>query len=413
MGFLLRNWQLKLGAVLLATILYTGLVFSGEFSEDTREVPVSAANQAGDAFVLSGDLGTIEVRYRVATQTAANVTADSFVATVDLSGYDMENAPEPQVLPVDVTPLIDGVEVLGLDPPTVTIEMDRLDVKEVQVEVISGEVPDGLEIGQPEVSPETVQVRGAASLVQLVDRAVARVRIDPSGIGITDSVILEPVDVEGQPVGPVALLPETVAVQVDVQEVLTNKTVSVRPDISGTPALGFVLGGLQVEPSTVTLRGLPEVLSLVSEVLTEPISMEEASSDQTIEAELILPEDTVLAEPEAPTTATVTAIIEPFVLSRTFLTGVICAGAGDNACLPGFDQVTVTLSGPADALGGLSAEDVTVILDVDGAGPGSYDITPALPALPGGVELIAISPGIVPVTVVAPATPAPTPTPAP
>ena len=35
MGFLLRNWHLKLSAVLLATVLYTGIVFSGAFDEAT------------------------------------------------------------------------------------------------------------------------------------------------------------------------------------------------------------------------------------------------------------------------------------------------------------------------------------------------------------------------------------------
>ena len=33
MGILLRNWHLKLSAVLLSTVLYTGLVFSGSFTD--------------------------------------------------------------------------------------------------------------------------------------------------------------------------------------------------------------------------------------------------------------------------------------------------------------------------------------------------------------------------------------------
>ncbi|MGH2428282.1 MAG: CdaR family protein [Candidatus Limnocylindria bacterium] len=413
MGFLLRNWQLKIGALALATILYTGLVFSGSFSENTIQVPVSGTNQAGDAFVLSGDLGTVEVRYRAASDTPANITADSFVATVDLGAYDMDQAPDAQVLPVDVTSLIDGVDVLVLNPTTVTVEMDRLDVKEVPVRVVSGDVPDGLDTGRPQITPDTVQVRGAASLVRLVDHAVARVRIDPSGIAIDAPVILEPVDVEGQPVAPVDLDPASVTVQIDVQQIETNRTVPVRPDISGTPSAGFALEGLQVEPSTVTLRGLPEVLSEIDEVLTEPLSLEDASSDQTFEAQLSLPEGTRIVEPGPDAVATVTATIGPSVSSRTFVTGVTCTGAGDNACLPAFDQVSVTLSGAAASLSALSAVDVTVTVDVGGQGPGTYDLVPALPPLPDGVELVVISPGSVPVTVVAPATPAPTSTPAP
>ena len=72
-----------------------------------------------------------------------------------------------------------------------------------------------------------------------------------------------------------------------------------------------------------------------------------------------------------------------------------------------------TLSGPSDALSNLSAEDLTPTLDAGGLPPGSYTLTPVVPALPDGVELIGISQSSVPVTVVAPATPAPESTPEP
>ena len=53
MGFLLRNWHLKLSAVLLATVLYTGLVFSGSFSESSVQVRIEQANASRDVFVLT------------------------------------------------------------------------------------------------------------------------------------------------------------------------------------------------------------------------------------------------------------------------------------------------------------------------------------------------------------------------
>ena len=49
--FLLRNWHLKLSAVLLATVLYTGLVFSGSFSDDTIELPVRQPGQPDGSVV--------------------------------------------------------------------------------------------------------------------------------------------------------------------------------------------------------------------------------------------------------------------------------------------------------------------------------------------------------------------------
>ena len=74
MGFLLRNWHLKVSAVLLATVLYTGLVFSGSFTNSTVQVRIEQLNASRDVFVLSGDPGLAEVSYRVANADAAAVT---------------------------------------------------------------------------------------------------------------------------------------------------------------------------------------------------------------------------------------------------------------------------------------------------------------------------------------------------
>ncbi|MGH2381467.1 MAG: CdaR family protein, partial [Candidatus Limnocylindria bacterium] len=329
--------------------------------------------------------------------------------------YDMERAPEPQVLGVEVTSLIDGIEILRIEPETVRFAIDRIETRTVPVEVDTGVVPDGLEIDEPVVSQDEVQVRGAASVIGLVDRVLARVLIDASAIDFNDAVNLVAVDVAGQEVGAglIELDPETVSVQIDVQETETTQTLPIRPDITGTPAAGFALVSLAIEPSLVTLRGTPAELSGVSEVLTEPLSIDGASSDQQLETTLVLPEGTSLADGADDVAVVVSAGIEPSVSSRTFLVGIVCAGAGDNACLPSIDQLTLTLSGPVDTLAGLDAGDVTPTLDATGLAPGTYDLEPSIGGLPDGVQLLGIVPGTVSVTIEAPATPEPTPTPAP
>lgn len=412
MGLLLRNWHLKLSAVLLATVLYTGLVFSDEFSQDQVQLTIGITGQPASTAVLSGTPGAVDVTYRASNDVSGTLTSDSFRATVDLSDYDMERAPEPQVLPVEVVALVDRVEIVRRDPPTVTVEIDRLVSKSVPVRVDYGEVPETLEVGQPITSVEEAEVRGASTLVDRVDRVVARVLIDESGIRVERTVSLEPVDIEGQPVANVAVEPETVNVEIDVQAVETNRTVSVRPAITGTPAPGFALDALSVDPSTVTIRGLPDVLTAIEEIVTETLDITGLSADESFELELIMPEGARRLEP-GEELVTVSVSIAPSVSSRTFVVGVLCQGAGENACLPGLQQVSVTLSGPGAAFAQLSAADVTPVVDVSGLEPGSYSLTPTIVDLPDGVSLEGISPGAIPVSVVAPATPEPTPTPTP
>lgn len=412
MRFLLRNWHLKVSAVLLAMVLYTGLVFSGSFSEDRVQLTIGITGQPADTAVLSGTPGAVDVTYRAPNDVTGTLSTDSFRATVDLSNYDMDQAPDPQILPVEVVSLVEGVEIVRREPSTVTVEIDELVTKRVPVVIDYGDVPETLEVGEPITSDEEVEVRGASTLVERVDRAVGRVLIDESGIRVERTVTLEAVDIGGQPVPNVALNPETVNVEIDVEAVETNRTVAVRPQITGTPAPGFALASLSVEPTTVTIRGLPDVLTGMEEILTETVDLTGLSAGEAFEVELLVPEGIRVLEP-AEEVATVTVGIDPSVSSRTFVVGVICQGAGENACLPGLEQVAVTVSGPGSAFAALSAADVTPIIDVSGLDPGSYSLAPTIAGLPAGVTLEGVSPGAVPVTVVAPATPEPTPTPEP
>lgn len=414
MRLLLRNWHLKLSAVLLATVLYTGLVFSGSFSDGTISVRIQGVNPPADSIVLSGELGLVEVTYRTPRTRSGVVNDQAFAATVDLSEYDLDRAPEPQVLDVEVTSLFEEVQIVGVAPSQVRVSIDRVEERSVPVEVDPGVVPDGLEFDEPVVSAEEVEVRGAASLVGQVDRVVALVSINPAGIDFNQAISLTPVDVRGQPIGPglIDVDPETVSVQIDVRVTETSVTVPVRPDISGTPAPGFALVALDVDPLAVTLRGLPNALEGIDEVLTAPLSIDGVSTDQSFDTTLVLPDGLRLADSE-PDAVTVTATIEPSVSSRTFVVGISCVNAGDNACLPGLEQLSVTLAGPGGALSALTAAALTPIVDAADLAPGTYELTPVLGALPDGVDLVSISPGVVQVTIVAPATPTPTPTPAP
>jgi YbbR domain-containing protein len=412
MGLILRNWHLKLSALLLATVLYTGLVFSGSFTDSSVQVRVEQVNVSRDVFVLSAEPGVVEVQYRVANEQAGGVTAEDFVVGVDISTYDLDRAPEPQELRLEVRALKDGLEDLTVVPETIRVAADRVEVRSVPVEVDRGTIPDGLEIDEPVLSADAVEVRGPASVVAQVDRAVAFIDIPASGINVNEPVPLTLVDVADQPVGAGQLEvdPEVVSVQIEVRAVETETTVAVRPDFSGTPAPGFALEALRVEPAFVTIVGLPEVLAEITSVTTEPITIDELSADQAFEVELQLPDDVSLADDE-PTTVTVTATIGPSVSTRTFVVGVVCTGAGDNTCLPRVDEIAVTLSGAGEALSALTAASLTPTVDASGLDPGNHDLTPVVSGLPDGVELVDI-PATVPVTIVAPAPP-PTPTPTP
>jgi YbbR domain-containing protein len=408
MGWLTRNWHLKLAALGLATILYTGFVYSGSFTDEVFPgLPVEAINQPSGAYPLTQQLGTVDVQYRLAADAPERVTADSFAVTVDLAEYDMERSPELQSLEVHVTSLQQGVEVLDHQPTTVAVALDQLAERQVSVEVETGDVPEGLATSTPRTSHDEVTASGPESQLGRVDHAVARVQIFESGIDVRQQVPLVPVDIDGREVESVELEPATIQVEIDVRAVETSKTVPIRPVLTGNPADGFQVNTVTVEPAVVTIFGPPDAVEEITEVTTEPLAVGGANANLELEAVLQLPGDTRTADDAA--APVVTIVIRQSIVTRSYLVGLICENAPDgSACLPQQDQVSVTLRGPAGTLAGLDPADLTPTLDASGLAPGSHVLTPTF-ALPNGVNLVSVSPGTVTVQIVPPATPTPAP----
>jgi YbbR domain-containing protein len=388
MALLLRNWPLKLGALLLSILLYAGLVYSGSFTEQqVRGVPIRATNQPLNTYLLTGELGTVDVSYRALAGAAGEVSVSTFTATVDLEAYDMAQAGEPQLLAVEVRSLDDEVEVLESAPLEVSVVLDRLGVRTVRVVVDRGEVPPGLEIGVPSVVPTTVQAQGPESRLQLVTRALARVRIDPSGIDVSEQVDLVPVDVDGEPVEAVELSPGAATVEIEVSTAETSKTVPVVPVTSGTPPSGLVLASITLEPAAVTLFGPPEILAEVTSVATAPIDLAAVSSDRVVEVALVVPDQVSLDE-GVPPTASASVNVEPDLASRTLLLGPVCQNVSAGlVCQPQVGQVAVTVSGPRSAVAALNPAQLTLALNMAGLGEGTHQVTPTL-SLPGGISLV-------------------------
>lgn len=388
MAWLVRNWPLKLGALLLSILLYAGLVYSGSFTErQATGVPIRAINQPLNTYLLTGELGTVDVGYRAAAGAAGSVTTSTFSATVDLEAYDMTQAGEPQRVPVEVRSLDDEVVVLAVAPVEVSVILDRLAVRTVRVVVDRGELPPGLEIGVATVTPSTVQANGPESRLRLVTRAVARVRIDPSGIDVREQIDLIPVDADGQRVVAVDLSPSSALVEIEVSTAETSKTVPVTPNLVGTPPVGLTLTGVVVEPAAVTLFGPPGVLTGITSVETAPIDLSAVTADAVLEAGLVLPDQTRLGEGTA-TAVAVSVNVDPELASRTILAGPVCQNVGSGlVCQPQVSQISVTVSGTRAAVAALTPSEVTPVLNMAGLGEGTHQVTPSV-NLPAGISLV-------------------------
>lgn len=402
--FVVHNWPLKLGAVVLATLLYAGLVLSQNAQVWVGRVPIVPVNQPVSVVIL-GNLGEVhDIRLFAPRDAFDRLSSASFSAFVDLAGVEPQPGSSFVTVPVQVRVADGRVQVLDFDPRQIQVQLDPLVSKTVPVEVDHGTVPAGLEIRDPVLDVRQVTVSGPRSAVSQVAQAVARVLIQPSGISIDQSVDLVAVDGRGEPVSQVRLDPAAVRVRILVGNQLVSKSLPVNPVVVGTPGVGYEIGAITVNPAVVTVEGDASVLAELARIDTNPVSLSGAAADFARTIDLALPEGVA---PLGDGTVRVSVRIRPTMGSRTISAGIVLTGErADHRYGLSTDRVLVTVGGAAADLDQLDARSLVVVADVTDLEPGGHEVT-LRAALPSRLSLVAIAPARIVVTVELPASPSP------
>ncbi len=396
--FVVHNWPLKLAAALLAIFLYAGLILSQSAQVWPGSVPIIPLRLPTTAVLLGNLPSVTSIRYFAPPDVAQLLSSSSFTATVDLSQAQPQSGSPFVIVRVVVTATDPRVTVLDYDPPSIQVRLDPLVSKLVPIAVDHGTVPPGIEIRAPALSASQALVSGPESIVRLVTAAQARVVIQPSGIDVDQTVDLVAVDIRGEAMGPVNLRPSSVHVKIAVGSGLQSKTLPVNPVIAGTPAVGYQIAAVAVNPVVVTVVGDANALALLSKVDTLPVSVGGAASGVNQTVGLALP-DGVSALAEA--TITVTVAIQAQAATRDYSAGLVLSGARDDRTYAlSTGSVLVTLGGTVASLDTLDPSSFSVVVDVDGLGLGSHKVKVTV-SLPADVQLVAVSPAQVTVTVIA------------
>jgi YbbR domain-containing protein len=400
---IVHNWPLKLGAVILATLMFAGLVASQDSNTYPGPIPVFVENQPPDT-VLTNQLRDVEqIRY-LAPAEVGNLRAEDFHATVDLA--DVVPDGNPVTVRVNVTAVDPRVTILEVRPRSIQVILDQKISKEVPVVVDLSDPPEGLEIGEVTVSPEVVTVTGPSAQVNLVVAARVSATIDASAVNVDRDVQPVPVDQSGEVVTNVDLDPGLVNIKVPVYENLQNRTVPVNPTVTGTPGAGFRISSVEVAPLVVTVEGDLDQLQALVAADTAPVAVSGATRDVTAEVAYALPTGVT---PVGAQMARVTVHIQPVTETRTFTAGLRLDGRQPDLLYePSETQVLLTLYGSSADLDRLDTSPIVISLNVAALEPGVNEV-PVVPSLPSAITVAAISPETVTVTV----TPRPTLTPSP
>ena len=182
-----RNLGLKVLALGLGGLLWFTL--SGQQVERTIRAPIEYVNKP-PALEIEGDLtDTVFVHVRGTDSQIGRITPGDIHALIDLAGFNAVTRgtfalPKEQI----VVPF--GVEVLRVDPPEVTLTLERSGSWVVPVVPdIVGTPAAGFVRGAVKVDPATVEVIGPESQGKLLDHATtARIAIEGATAAVTQTV---------------------------------------------------------------------------------------------------------------------------------------------------------------------------------------------------------------------------------
>jgi YbbR domain-containing protein len=389
------NWPLKLAAIALATILYGGLIVTQNAQTRGVSIPIEVLRDSQPAdTILIGELGSVtEIRYLVSDSDVA-ITSSNFTATVDLS--QLRPGPQAQSVRVVVQSADPRIDVLSATPAFVSVHLETVDEKDVSVVVAPGQVPTGLSIDQPTQSIRTAKVRGAQSDIARVTSVRAVVQVDASGISIDRDIPLTPVDQLGEVVRGVDVVPATVHVTMNVFEDRSTATVRIVPVVTGAPAPGFEVTAVSTSLPVLTIKGDAVDLKDVPTAQTKPVSVDGRSEDFDLSVGFDLPATVTPVTAEA---VIVHVTIRPLSESRSFSAGIVLTGArGDRTYSLSTGQAIVTIGGSPADLDRLTGSTIALTADVAGLDVGSHEVKLTI-VLQAGLNLVAISPSTVVVTV--------------
>jgi YbbR domain-containing protein len=400
LGAIVYNWPLKLMAIVLAALLYAGLVLSQNAQSRQVIVQIDPVGQPVGT-ILIGTLGEVsEISYLVTDQSNVTITSSNFSAHVDLS--QVQPGPQSQSVRVVVESADPRIRVLSATPAFVSLKLEQVEPKTVPVVIVPGAVPSGLEIKPPTQSIQTATVRGAQTDIARVTQVRAVVPIDSSGIDIDRDFALTPVDELGEAVRGVDVEPSTVRVKLVIVKDETTESVPISPTIVGNLGAGFEVIRVSVSAPVVSLDGDAADLANIATARTLPISIEGRTTDLDTTIGFDLPSG---VNPVAPLQVSVHVFIRAITESRTFNAGIVVAnGQADRSYTLSLPQALLTIGGSPAFLDQLNGATLFVSANVAGLDVGVHQV-PLTFAVQAGLTVVAISPAEVTVTITGPPPP--------
>jgi YbbR domain-containing protein len=163
-----RNIGLKLGSLLLATILWITITGQGTDDRILRDVPYQIRNVPENLIMTDRGVGFVDIYIRGPRSMIPTIRPEDCSVFVNLPQDPVTGSMEIDILLSDVTiPYPNQVSLLQVTPQSVTVILDELITRTVQIQpLLRGSPHPDYQLGEWQVEPPDAELRGPRSYLE-------------------------------------------------------------------------------------------------------------------------------------------------------------------------------------------------------------------------------------------------------
>ncbi len=387
-----HNWGFKLLAMLLALILWAGLITQDPTLTREKTFTDVNINVTGtesikrNGLIVVSDLQEVlqgaTVRVDVPQAHYGDAQASAYNVRVDLSRVTQTGA---QDLKVSANNSSVYGTVQEINPSSVPVVVEEYVTRyRIPVTVTTeGEAPEGYYVGAASLDPPLIAISGPKSIVDTVVRAKAVIDLStlPAEEGVVRTAVpFYLVDRQGNKVE--SSLVEVTSESVLLDSLVVEQTVYAQKTIdlsdlalvSGEPAEGYEIKSISVTPSTLTVAGKRADLDALDTLFSsQTADITDAKESVVRVLRVRKPSEVVYLNPD---TVTVQVEIGPIISRRAMENlkiNVQNVPEGLTATLD-VERGDVVIEGPQDWVRGLWTSQVRLSCDLAGLEEGEHEV---------------------------------------
>lgn len=374
---------LKLVALVLAFLAWLIVMNIDDYKVTRSFSNIKVEQKNGGAIENQGyvydvvDGEEVSINVRGPRSVVEGLSAADFRAYADLSHLSVTNTAEITVEPLNQS-IASQITIENLNT-TMTLSIEEISSVELPVKVVTtGDVAGSHALGTCVPTPNIITVEGPESVLSGITEIRAVVNLNNSASTFDEVVNISAFDAYGKSLEDKHIKLSTSQVSVNVP-VYPTKEVEIDLQTQGTPAEGYSVVSESYNPQKVVIYGDASIIGRINKITVSDISI--AGAEDNIEKNVMLssyvPDRVYLLDMNQQ--MAVNIAIEPHVQKK------VACNEGDITVKGKKDRLkyklsipaplSVTASGLAEDLEGITISDLKPILNVEGYElPGEYDV---------------------------------------